>query len=147
MKENTTLSERLVQVIDYLGTNKNNFGRVLGYERSQIIYDLIDAKKKNDKPILPSFEFFEKFLNSEYSETISVDWLITGKGEMLKKKQDSDVLEDVSVEYGVNRIDKMLDILSSQQKTIESQSTTIQKLVEKKSGTNNNSNNDIADIA
>lgn len=149
MKENTALSERLSYLIDYLDVSKNKFGRDLGYPRSQIIYDIIDEHKKKKKPIMPSFEFFEKFLNSEYSEIISIEWFITGKGEMLKQNRiNDDTLNDKSENYGLSRLDRMLNILDSQQRTIESQTEIIGELSKKKKPENrDNGNSDIAGSA
>lgn len=95
MKENTEISERISQVIDFLSVNKNKFASALGYERSQTIYDVINGKSS------PSFDFFNRFFNSEYSEHINPEWLLTGKGPMLKSEQTSataviDHLPDVS---------------------------------------------------
>ena len=59
--ETTSISERILQLIDFLKISRNAFAKKLGYSRSQVIYDIVNNKAK------PSFEFFEKFLNSEYS--------------------------------------------------------------------------------
>lgn len=75
---NTEISERISQIIDYLGLNVNSFAKKLGYERSQVIYDIIKGKAK------PSYDFFNRFLNTEYSDIVLLEWLITGKGDMLK---------------------------------------------------------------
>lgn len=94
MDKNTSISERLFKVIDFLGVSKNYFAKKLGYERSQALYDILNNKAK------PSFDFFDKFLNSEYSVNINTDWLITGKGSMLKKEvgysQEKDIINIVS---------------------------------------------------
>lgn len=78
MKNNTSISERVVQMIDYLGVNTNDFANKLGYNRSQALYDITNGKSK------PSFDFFDRLSNSEFSEIFSLDWIITGKGDMLK---------------------------------------------------------------
>lgn len=83
MDKNTTISERITQVIDYLGVNPNVFAKKLGYGRSQALYDIINSKSK------PSFDFFDKFCNSEYSEMINLNWLVTGKGEMENNPTDN----------------------------------------------------------
>lgn len=77
--KNTNISERLSQIVEILNVSVNDFGKNLGYKRSQSVYDMINGKSK------PSFDFFEKFLNSEYSEIINLKWLITGNGTMLLK--------------------------------------------------------------
>lgn len=79
MKENTEISERILKVIDYIGVSTNLFAQTLGYKRSQALYDILNKKAK------PSFDFFERFINSEYSVNIDTDWLISGKGSMMKK--------------------------------------------------------------
>ncbi|NLN33836.1 MAG: transcriptional regulator [Flavobacteriaceae bacterium] len=79
MKNNTGISERILRMIDFLGVSKNDFANKLGYNRSQAIYDITSGKSK------PSFDFFERLSNSEYSEIFSLDWIISEKGEMLKR--------------------------------------------------------------
>ena len=68
-----------MQIVDFLRITKSEFGKKLGYLRPQTIYDAIEGKSK------PSFDFFQRFANSEYSEVINLEWLITGKGNMQKK--------------------------------------------------------------
>lgn len=51
MKENTDISERISQMLDYLDVTRNVFAKSLGYNRSQSIYDIINGKSK------PSFDF------------------------------------------------------------------------------------------
>ena len=77
--ENTNISERLTQVFDLLNVTANDFAKKLGYNRSQAIYDMVNGKSK------PSFDFFEKLLNSEYSAIINIEWIITGRGKMTKE--------------------------------------------------------------
>jgi phage repressor protein C with HTH and peptisase S24 domain len=62
-----------------LGINANEFAKKLEYKRSQTIYDIVSDKVK------PSFDFFQKLENSEYSELFNFRWIIGGKGEMLKQ--------------------------------------------------------------
>lgn len=81
MNKNTEISERILQLIDYLGVNRNEFAKSLGYERAQGLYDMTNGKAK------PSFDFFQRFANSEYSENININWLLTGNEEMIKKKE------------------------------------------------------------
>lgn len=78
MNKNTEISERITQIIDYLGVSKNFFAKKLGYNRTQVIYDITNAKSA------PSYEFFNRLLNSEFSEYFNINWLLTGKGSMLQ---------------------------------------------------------------
>lgn len=74
MKKNTEFSERFAQMLNYLGVNKNEFAETLKYNRSQTIYDIANGK------CLPSFDFFVRFFDSEYSEKVNLDWLLKGEG-------------------------------------------------------------------
>ena len=75
-KKNTEISERISQVIKYLSVTPNKFAIVLGYKRTQSIYDILDGKSA------PSFDFFKKLFNSEYSALINPFWIFTGRGEL-----------------------------------------------------------------
>ena len=79
LKKKTEISERILQLIDYLKVSKNEFARNLGYERSQAIYDVVNGKSK------PSFYFFNRLYNSKYSGFIDPEWLLTGRGTMLRE--------------------------------------------------------------
>lgn len=78
----------------------------------------------------------------------SIEWIITGKGEMLKNTASYEgniySIEDNSVNnkkesYGhTDKFGLLLDVVSSQQRVIETQSETIAELTKKKNGTNNN---------
>lgn len=95
MLKNTEISERISKIIDYLGVNPNNFSKKLDYDRSQTIYDIINGKSA------PSFDFFKRFMMSEYSEVISIDWLLTGRGSMEVQKNETApiLLPDVVLDY------------------------------------------------
>ncbi len=69
-------------MIDSLGFNPNSFAKLLGYNRSQVIYDILNGKA------LPSSDFFIRLKSTEYSDKISIDWILTGKGEMLIEKSN-----------------------------------------------------------
>lgn len=76
--ENTEISDRILKLIDALGVNPNAFARTLGYNRSQTVYDILKGKSA------PSFDFFQKLAKSEYSAYINIDWVLTGRGEILR---------------------------------------------------------------
>lgn len=78
-KNITDISVRIKEVIDYLSITPNRFSKSLGYERTQTIYDILNSKSA------PSFDFFNRLYNSEYSELINPIWLLTGKGLMTDK--------------------------------------------------------------
>ena len=64
-------------MIEYLSVTPNKFSKKLGYNRTQTIYDIINCKSA------PSFDFFNRLFNSEYSVLINPLWLLTGKGDLL----------------------------------------------------------------
>ena len=78
-EKNAGISARLTQAIEYLGETANSFALKLGYSRAQTIYDIQKMKSA------PSFDFFQRFSNAGYSAIINLDWLLSGKGEMLCK--------------------------------------------------------------
>lgn len=78
LNKNAEISERITKIIDFQSDTKNSFAQKLGYPRSQTIYDVVNGKSA------PSFDFFNRFVNSEYSAIFNIEWLLTGKGNMLK---------------------------------------------------------------
>lgn len=102
MGKNTEISERLKQLIDYYNLTANKFAKELGYERSQALYDMINGKAK------PSFDFFERLMNSEFSEQIDFKWLLTGKGEMLKNDPKKKTIEEPPQVQSVPELQQMV---------------------------------------
>ena len=80
-EKNAEISARVRLIIEKSGATNNSFALKLGYARSQTIYDIINEKSA------PSYDFFYRFMISEYSEIYNIDWLLTGQGEMLKTKR------------------------------------------------------------
>ena len=72
------ISARITKILAETGVTSNNFAQKLGYTRSQTIYDIVNGKSA------PSYDFFNRFASSEFSEIINLDWLLTGRGEMYK---------------------------------------------------------------
>lgn len=79
-KKDTEISERVFLMIQKLSSNPNSFAAGLGYTRSQTIYDILNGKSA------PSYDFFRRFMLSPYSQQISIDWLLTGRGKMTIEK-------------------------------------------------------------
>jgi len=71
------ISERVLLIIKRLSPNRNSFADDLGYPQSQTIYDITDGKSA------PSYDFFRRFMLSEYSEIVNINWLLTGRGKMI----------------------------------------------------------------
>lgn len=76
MEKITEISERLAEILSSAGTTPNNFAKLLGYTRSQTVYDILNGKSA------PSCDFFKRFIHSEFSVIYSLEWLITGEGKM-----------------------------------------------------------------
>lgn len=70
------ISARIDTIIECCCTTPNNFAKVLGYPRAQTIYDIQNRK------CAPSYDFFNRFTDSEYSAIINLRWLLNGEGEM-----------------------------------------------------------------
>ncbi|SHG85950.1 hypothetical protein SAMN05443549_107153 [Flavobacterium fluvii] len=120
--KNTSISERILQMTDFLQISINDFAKKLGYSRSQAIYDVVNGKSK------PSFDFFDKLYNSVYSETFNPEWLLTGKGEMLKtQSENQNILNDPGEEYGPDykelylREKEIVDVLKNHIRNLELQ--------------------------
>ena len=73
----STISERVSLIIDRLSVSRNSFANDLGYPKPQTIYDITDGKSA------PSYDFFRRLMFSEYSEVVNIDWLLTGRGQMI----------------------------------------------------------------
>jgi transcriptional regulator with XRE-family HTH domain len=86
-KTDSEISERVHLVIDRLSTNRNTFAADLGYAKSQTIYDITDGKSA------PSYDFFRRFMLSEYSEIVNINWLLTGRGKMIIDTETESDLE------------------------------------------------------
>jgi len=70
------ISARIELIIECCATTANNFAKILGYNRAQTIYDIINKK------CAPSYDFFNRFADTEYSAIINLRWLLNGEGEM-----------------------------------------------------------------
>jgi len=84
VQKNTEISLRITEIIEYLKVTPHNFAKSLGYNRSQTVYDIMSGKSA------PSFDFFNKFMSSEFSAIINIEWLITGTGEMLRSQESQE---------------------------------------------------------
>ena len=78
MQENTNIvvGSRLKSIIEHYSVSIPEFSRLLGYDRADKIYNIVNGK------FFPSFEILEaitkKFVDA------NIDWLINGRGSMIK---------------------------------------------------------------
>jgi hypothetical protein len=84
MINNTEISERVEQIINFLGLNAKSFSEKLGYVRAQVVYDIINKRSK------PSFEFFDRLSKSEFCDIFNWEWIITGNGQMESEVTNKD---------------------------------------------------------
>lgn len=110
MAKNTEISDRISKIIEHYGINNNIFAKKLGYTRSQTVYDIINMKSA------PSYDFFKKFVNSEFSDTVNVEWLLAGKGEMIKESKE-DAESKASAIYQL--IDQYYNIVMEHNRKLE----------------------------
>ena len=89
-KTNSEISERVYLVIKRLSSNRNSFASDLGYVKTQTIYDITDGKSA------PSYDFFRRFMLSEYSGIVSINWLLTGRGKMIIDTESENNMEPSS---------------------------------------------------
>ena len=75
--KNTEISARIAEIIEKIGENPSSFAKRLGYSRAQTIYDILNGKSA------PSYDFFNRFANAEFSAKINLQWLLAGRGNML----------------------------------------------------------------
>lgn len=113
-EKNTEISARIAEIIDYTGSTPNNFAKILGYARSQTIYDIINGKSA------PSYDFFRRFMISEFSEIINIKWLLTGEGNMLSPlmtkatpEEQTKILDDVSHGVTISHIIEANSLISN----------------------------------
>lgn len=86
-KKDTEISGRVSLIIERLSPSPNSFAADLGYTKSQTIYDIINGKSA------PSYDFFRRFMLSEYSGIVSINWLLTGRGKMIIDSESENNLE------------------------------------------------------
>lgn len=128
--KNAEISARITDIIEFLHETPNSFAKKLGYNRAQTIYDIQNMKSA------PSYDFFARFVKAGYSALISMDWIFTGKGNMIiddkSSKQNSignnniqlvnsngEVHYNNSKEDNIDEIQNYKHIISRQEERIE----------------------------
>lgn len=128
-KEDTTLQERVLSMINYYGQGKNTrFSDLTGVGEASLRGYL--------KGILPKADFFEKV--ARYCEGISMEWLITGQGNMLKSDEATPhqydgtgemLVSDLPEQYNKvsqdNMVDKLIGIIDKKDDIIRQQAEDI----------------------
>lgn len=137
MKKNTEISDRIRKIIDDQCISPNYFATKLGYDRAQTVYDIINGKSA------PSYDFFNKFMMSEYSDIYNIDWIITGRGvmtygmeavvesERLRIKKNKKIEPSESYSVMTHLIDKIAD-LSAENERLKIEKENLEKELKNK---------------
>lgn len=129
-EKNTDISARIIVMLESLNVSANEFAQKIGYARAQTVYDAIKGK------VTPKFEFYERFVNSEYSAKINIEWLLTGKGEMLKssavyqnnvKVNGHNINGNNNVSIGKSQTDELIDLLKAKDEQVDKSQEQISK--------------------
>jgi len=130
--------DRIKQIIENEGISTRAFEIKISASNGLIRKAIANNSDIQSKWILPIVDNFPQY---------SIEWLITGKGEMLKSEpyddsnnHDTDnCVNNKKAYYQIDDKEKQLiEILSSQQRVIETQSKTIEELTKKNNGTKGN---------
>lgn len=124
------MDERLVQLIDFLGMSIREFEREISVGEGLI--NKIIVRKSS-----PKVEVVEKIV--EKFPQISLEWLVLGKGEILKKYGQKSVNVTSSPQSNVANGDMKIEapaelvaIIAKQQETIDRLTITVDKLLQNK---------------
>ena len=134
-------SERLNEIVNSSKMSIKAFSEHVGMKSPQTLYDILNKKHGISKNVANLIH--AKYLN------YNLAWILTGEGEKynasLYENKSFDVegnsLNNTKEQYKTaQQIDKLMEIMSSQQRTIETMSQTIERLTQKKDGTKCNGN-------
>jgi len=107
------ITNRLIIIVDELFSgNKSSFGKIVGYDESRI--RAYTHKNINERS-MPTSEFIAAVI--KYIE-INPEWLLLGEGEMIKANHDPNTVCEPTETYRTKE-DQLLNIIESQQRTIE----------------------------
>ena len=110
MKNLTNIKERILYFIDNQNIKISKF-----YSESGVSYGILTQKSKITE------DNIVKFL-TKYSQ-VNSEWLLTGKGEMLKS--DSTEVKKEVISSAEERVDRLLSIIESQQEVIKNLSEAL----------------------
>lgn len=130
--ENNNIFDRIQYLVDnHADGNIAKFARMVD-SGDQTIRSIVKYRRN-----YPGYELILNIINA--FEWINPEWLITGKGEMKKSSgNDPSVIEIEKTKTTLTMEDRLLSIIESQQRTIESQQESLKYLISGK--------NDIAGI-
>lgn len=84
------MQERLNEILKHYKINASQFADQIGVQRASVSHVLSGRNK-------PGFDFLQKII--EAFPSVSAEWLITGKGELLRSKiQRQDLFTEVEID-------------------------------------------------
>jgi len=83
LSKNNSVNERVAEIIEFYDLNVNSFSKRININ-SSVIHNIVKGKKDGSKN-KPSFMVLNKIILS--FNNINADWLLTGRGRMLKNDQ------------------------------------------------------------
>lgn len=110
MTNKSEFSDRLMQIIDNEEEKITVFASKMGFQRRTALYDILNKK------CLPSFEFFYLFETSEYSKKYNLNWILTGKGEMI---QNSSKKGHINSEKCFEKMTNYIEMLENEVKKLK----------------------------
>ena len=89
MIKNSTINERILYIIEnQYNNNQKKFAEAIGFA-AQVIFNIVSGRKSK-----PSFDVIESIIST--NDNINPEWLLTGKGSMIKNSYpENDSLEVV----------------------------------------------------
>lgn len=112
---------RIQDIIDWTKMSQRQFGTLIGFPHYTINNYLLRKRTTIDAKLLENI--IETF------DDINADWLLTGRGEMLKDFNSVSDLKEDRVPYGVNT-DPMQSLIKQQSELISQQKNIIDTLNE-----------------
>lgn len=120
-----TIKERLIAYLKYKGINKSEFGRIIGVSNAYISSIRKSIQPDKTEKIAASFP------------DLSISWLITGEGEMIKGAAPQSANGDHNTQVAGNgnsvnsiaSIDKALDEIAAQRQVVQKSQEQIDRLL------------------
>jgi hypothetical protein len=124
MKNFPSVNDRILYLIDsQLGGNKKKFAERIGFA-PQVVFNIVSGRKSK-----PSFDVLEAIISS--FDEISPEWLLTGKGAMLREQSAPEVAPPPSEPAFPGLIEKIQD-LSVKVGRLEAENEHLRAVIEAK---------------
>lgn len=118
MKE--IISDRLSQIINVLGINKNRLALDLNFKNS-VVGNVVNQRN------LPSFDFL--FRLKQYEPRLNMNWFIFGEGTMFINENNSNI-----------NIDENLNVYKELAESLKRENTLLREKLEQKEQSNDSKN-------